>query len=89
MIGVSSSKQYWKLTYLSILDGQRHTYMNIAFESPERAQREQDALELEYQKRWSKWTDDEIRQMYINGTQMYVSIIGRDYEVEPIKLRAL
>jgi hypothetical protein len=63
--------------------------MNIAFESPERAKAEQDILEKEYQKRWSKWTDDEIRQMYIDGHQMYVSIIGRDYKVEPVKLRAL
>ena len=63
--------------------------MNIAFESPERAKSEQDKLEREYDKRWSKWTDDDIRQMWIDGTQMYVSIIGRDYAVEPVKLKAL
>lgn len=61
--------------------------MNIGFESPEAAQRESDLLQKEYQKKWSKWTDDEIRQKYIDGTQMYVSIIGRDYKVEPIKLQ--
>jgi hypothetical protein len=63
--------------------------MNIGFESPEAAQREADKLQVEYQKRWSEWTDDQIRQKYIDGEQMYVSIIGRDFKVEPIKLRAL
>jgi len=63
--------------------------MNIGFESPEAAQIEAEALQREYQKRWSHWTDDKIRQMYIDGTQMYVSIVGRDYKVEPIKLQAL
>lgn len=82
-------KQIWKLTYLSILDGKRHTYMSIGFESSERAKKEQDLLEKEYSERWSKWTDDEIRQMYIDGMRMYVSIIGRDYKVEPSKIKLL
>ena len=86
---MSSSKQLWKLTYLSVLDFERHTYMNIGFESPEAAEREKKRLQEDYEKRWSKYTDEEIQQMWIQGTVMYVSMHGRDFEVEPIKLRAL
>ena len=77
----------WKLTYLSILDGQRHTYMNIGFESPEAAEQERDKLQREYEKRWAQRTDDEIRQMYLNGIKMYTAMIAREYKIEPIKLR--
>jgi hypothetical protein len=63
--------------------------MDIGFSSPEAAQREADLLQREYEKRWKERTDDDIRQMYIDGIQMYVSMIGRDYKVEPIKLQAL
>lgn len=84
---MNSNKQLFKITYISILDGAKHTYMNIGFESYERAEREKDLLEKEYKKRWSEYSDDEIREMYINGTKMYISMFGRDFKVEPIKLR--
>ena len=84
-----STKRYWKVTYLSILSGERETYMNIGFESPERAQRTIDQLIKEYDKRWSEYCDDKIRQMYIDGTVMYTPMIGREYKVELIKLRLL
>ena len=80
-------KQYWKLTYRSIIDGQRHGYMNVGFSSPEAAERERDLLIKEYEKRWKdEYTDEEIINMYLNDTVMYTSIIGRDYKVEPIKV---
>lgn len=61
--------------------------MNIGFESPERAEREKDLLEKEYKKRWSEYSDDEIREMYINGKRMCISMYGRDFKVEPVKLK--
>lgn len=85
----NNKKTLCKLTYLSILDGLRHTYMNIGFDSPGAAQRELDLLKRDYDKKWKEYTDDYIRQMYMDGIQMYISMIGRDYKIEPIKLRAL
>ncbi len=82
-------KQIWKLTYFSILDFERHTYMNIGFESPEAAEREKKRLERDYEKQWSKHTDEDIQQMWTSGYVMYVSMFGRDFKVEPIKLRVL
>ena len=89
MIGVNLNNQYWYLTYYSILDHKRHKYMSIAFDSYEGAEREKTLLEEEYKKRWSQHTDEEIQQMWINGITMYVSMVGRDYKVEPAKFRSL
>ena len=63
--------------------------MSIGFESPESAQSEIDLLQKEYDKRWSEYSDDEIRRMEENGTVMYVAMIGRNYRIKPIKITLL
>lgn len=63
--------------------------MSIAFDSYESADREKNLLEEEYNKRWSQYTDEQIQNMHIAGMVMYVSMIGRDYKVEPAKFKRL
>ena len=83
------NKELHKITYLSILDGKRHSYMNIGFESFEAAESEKIKLIRVYNKRWSNHTDVEIIKMEAAGIVMSTPMIGREYKIEKIKIKTM
>jgi len=72
---------HWKITYMNRLTGEKCTYMNMGFRSPERAQDEIRCI-LKSRKLYS----DKELESWLNSSDRKPSyIVGTDWKVEPIK----
>lgn len=79
----------YRITYTSVLDGLRHNYMNIGFDTHEEVQREVEALKRAYNSKWKHLTTQDIIDKYMAGRRIPISMLARDYKIVPIQCTLL
>lgn len=77
----------YKISYLNIIKGSREAYMNTGFTSEESAQKELDILLRNYEKQKDLYTEEVIQRCLEKGVRIPIHIIGRDWKIEPWKLK--
>jgi hypothetical protein len=75
----------WQITYTSIITGERQTYMNIGFETPERAKDEIERLKVAAKKYKKLYYN--INESYAAGVYLPTAAIGKYWRVKKVKCK--
>lgn len=77
----------WQITYTSIITGERQTYMDVGYETPELAKKEIKRLMRDAAKYKKTLANLSVNDMYAAGTRIPSALIGKYWRVKKVKCK--
>lgn len=77
----------WQITYTNIITGERQTYMNVGFESPESAKEEIKLLMRDAKKFKKHYSYFNVNDMFESDIIIPTSMIGKYWRVKKVKCK--
>jgi hypothetical protein len=79
----------WQIRYTSIITGERQTYMDVGYESPELAKAEIKRLMRDAAKYKKTLSHLSVNEMYAAGVHVPSALIGKYWRVKKVKCKPI
>ena len=77
----------WQITYTNIITGERRTYMDVGFETPESAKEEIRRLRRDAKK--LRKDNYDVNLMYASNFRIPTALIGKYWRVKKVKCKLI